>query len=60
MSYRLGRFLQVLGLLIIPIGMAGNILYKDTIRESHMLLTALIGSAMVGLGWYIQGRGPLP
>ena len=58
MRYRLGRFLQVVGLLIMPIGMAGNLLHPDTISESQILITLFTGAIVFGVGRVIQGPGP--
>ena len=55
MKYRIGRLLQVIGMLIVPIGMAGNLLDRETISESHILLTACVGLLIFGIGRYMQG-----
>jgi len=57
MAYRIGRLLQVLGLLVAPIGMAGNLLNRDTITERHVLLTLIFGAVLFGIGRTIQGPG---
>ncbi|MBX7105955.1 MAG: hypothetical protein K1X57_17870 [Gemmataceae bacterium] len=53
--YRIGRLLQVIGLLIAPIGMAGNLLDPNTITESHILLTLFGGLLLFGFGRAVQG-----
>ncbi|MFL5331314.1 MAG: hypothetical protein ACJ8C4_20700 [Gemmataceae bacterium] len=58
MRYRIGRFLQVAGMLIAPIGVAGNVLHPETVTEKHMLLTACAGLAIFGLGRFVQGPPP--
>lgn len=55
MLYRLGRLLQIAGLLIAPIGMAGNLLEPNTITESHILLTLFGGLLLFGFGRSMQG-----
>ncbi|MSU78477.1 MAG: hypothetical protein EXS16_10330 [Gemmataceae bacterium] len=49
MQYSTGRFLQLLGMLILPIAMAGEI------AESHglgrMLQWAVVGIVVFGIGW---------
>jgi hypothetical protein len=55
MRYRLGRLLQVTGLLIAPIGMVGNLLHPDTISESHILVTLGVGAGLFVFGRMIQG-----
>jgi hypothetical protein len=57
--YRLGRFLQLLGLLIAPVGMAGNLARQDLVSEGKMLLILGVGIAVFTLGWLIQ-RGAKP
>jgi hypothetical protein len=57
MGYRLGRLLQVLGLMVAPIGMAGNLLNRDTITERHVLLTLFLGAVLFFVGRSIQGPG---
>jgi hypothetical protein len=56
LRYKLGRFLQVVGMLIVPNGMAGNVLYKESITEKHVLGTACGGLLLFGIGTMIQGR----
>jgi hypothetical protein len=55
MAYRLGRFLQVLGLIIMPIGMAGNLLDKEAVKERHILMTLGIGCVVFFLGHSLVG-----
>ena len=58
MAYRIGRLLQVLGFLIVPIGAAGNVLHPESISEKHILLTLFIGATVFAIGRAIQGPGP--
>ncbi len=59
MLYRLGRFLQLLGLLIAPVGLAGNLARQDLVSEGRELGILLIGVLVFGLGWSLQqGRRP--
>ncbi len=57
--YRLGRFLQLLGLLIAPVGMAGNLARPDQVSEGKMLAILAGGIVVFGIGWLIQ-RGAKP
>jgi hypothetical protein len=59
MVYRLGRFLQLLGLLIAPVGMAGNLARPDQVSEGKMLGILGAGIVVFGIGWLIQ-RGAKP
>ena len=55
MRYRVGRFLQVAGMLIAPIGIAGNVLHPQTVTEKHMLMTCFAGVLFFIIGRTIQG-----
>jgi hypothetical protein len=57
MLYKLGRFLQLLGLLIAPAGVAGNIVHRDAVTEGTMLLILVIGGGVFALGWMLQQAG---
>jgi hypothetical protein len=53
MLYKLGRFLQLLGLLILPIAMAGNMV-DERLSLKHMLFLAGAGVVVFFLGWLLQ------
>jgi len=55
MRYKLGRFLQLVGLCIVPSGIAGNVLYPRQETESVMLTILGVGGFIFLLGWYVQG-----
>ena len=52
MVYKLGRFLQLLGLLILPIAMAGQMQERLSLKE--MLVGCGIGMAVFFVGWLLQ------
>ena len=54
MLFRIGRFLQVAGMLILPVGMAGNILDPDHVSVKDSLVVAAIGCLVFGAGWVLQ------
>ncbi len=56
MRYRLGRFLQLVGLCILPTGIAGNVLYPGAVTEGVMLTITALGAAIFAAGWFIQGK----
>jgi hypothetical protein len=58
MLYKLGRFLQFAGLVILPVAMAGNAAEKLDLKE--MLLLSLGGILFFGLGWLLQQAGKPP
>jgi hypothetical protein len=56
MRYRVGRFLQLMGLCIVPTGIAGNILYPGVVTEGVMLTILAGGGAVFAAGYLVQGR----
>jgi hypothetical protein len=57
MLYKLGRALQVAGMLILPVGMAGNILRPEQITVKDSLVIAGVGIVVFGIGWLLQQAG---
>jgi hypothetical protein len=57
MTYKLGRFLQLLGLLIAPVGIAGNLARPEEITVKISLAIAAGGMLVFLLGWLIQQAG---
>jgi hypothetical protein len=58
MLYKLGRFLQLAGMVILPVAMAGNAAEKLDLKQ--MLLLSLAGILVFGLGWLLQQAGKPP
>ena len=56
MLYKLGRFLQLLGLLILPAAIAGNVAREDQMDVKMSLTISGIGIAIFVVGWLIQQR----
>jgi hypothetical protein len=60
MLYRLGRFLQLLGLIIVPVALAGNLVelaggaFKLDLKE--MLLLSALGMVIFMIGLALQRR----
>jgi hypothetical protein len=52
MLYRLGRFLQFLGLIILPVAIAGNMAEKLDLRSSLGL--SGVGIIIFFAGWLLQ------
>jgi len=52
MVYKLARLLQLLGLILLPFAMAGNLAEK--LNEGQMLLVAGAGIALFLVGWLLQ------
>ena len=58
MLYKVGRFLQFAGLVILPVAMAGNAAEKLDLKE--MLFLCLAGILVFSLGWLLQQAGKPP
>jgi len=57
MLYKLGRFLQVVGMILVPIAIAGN-LAPDTPLDLRTSLTlSFLGVGIFSLGYLIQQVG---
>jgi hypothetical protein len=59
MLYKLGRFLQFLGLFVIlPVAMAGNLAERLSLKD--MLLLSAAGVGVFFFGWLLQQSGKAP
>jgi len=54
MLYKLGRFLQILGLLITPAGIAGNVVRQEEVDVKASLGIAAMGVGVFVVGWLVQ------
>jgi hypothetical protein len=52
MLYKLARFLQLAGLVILPVAMAGDMAGKVELKES--LTFSLVGILVFFVGWLLQ------
>ena len=52
MIYRIARFLQLAGLIILPIAISGNVAEKLDLRESLSL--SALGAIIFIIGWALQ------
>jgi hypothetical protein len=57
MLYRFGRALQVAGMIILPVGMVGNIVRPAQITVQESLTVAAVGIAVFAFGWLLQQGG---
>ncbi len=55
MRHQIGRFLQILGLCIVPSGIAGNVLYPQVVTEGTMLAILAAGASVFYIGGVIHG-----
>lgn len=52
MVYRLGRFLQLVGLIVLPFAISGNVAEKLDLKQS--LIVSGVGIAIFFVGWLLQ------
>jgi hypothetical protein len=57
MLYKLGRLLQIVGLILLPLAIAGNLAPENAIDLRTSLLISGAGILVFGLGWLIQQAG---
>jgi hypothetical protein len=57
MFYKLGRLLQLVGLLILPIAIAGNLAPNQPLNLRGVYLLLAVGIGVFWLGWQIQQAG---
>ncbi len=57
MLYKIGRFLQFVGLILLPIAMAGNLAPDTPVSLWRMLILTGAGVACFMLGRLIQNKG---
>jgi hypothetical protein len=60
MLYKLGRFLQLVGMLILPAAIAGNLAREDVVDLKTSLLISGAGVAVFVVGYLIQQLGKAP
>jgi hypothetical protein len=54
MLYKLGRLLQLLGLILLPIAIAGNVAREDQVDLKVSLGLSAVGVVIFVVGWLIQ------
>lgn len=54
MLYKLGRFLQVVGLILLPVAIAGNVAREDQVSLKLSLTLSAVGVGVFVLGWWLQ------
>jgi uncharacterized membrane protein YGL010W len=55
MLYRLGRILQFVGLILLPVAIAGDLTERIDLRRSLSL--SAVGVAVFTVGWLLQQAG---
>jgi hypothetical protein len=54
MLYKVGRFLQLVGLFLLPVAIAGNVAREDQVNLKLSLTLSAVGIAVFVLGWWLQ------
>ena len=57
MLYKIGRFLQLLGLIILPVGVSGNLARPEEVTVKTTLLIAAAGLGVFYVGRLLQRAG---
>jgi hypothetical protein len=57
MLYRVGRLLQVVGLILLPVAIAGNIAPGPPLDLRESLSLSAVGMLVFGVGWLLQQAG---
>jgi hypothetical protein len=55
--YRLGRTLQIVGMLLLPLAVAGNLSPEKTLSLKESLMLSGAGICVFILGWLLQQAG---
>jgi hypothetical protein len=57
MLYKLGRFFQLIGMIFLPVGIAGNLAREDVIDLKTSLAISGAGIGIFAIGWLLQQAG---
>jgi hypothetical protein len=57
MLYKLGRLLQMVGLVLLPVAMAGNLVPDAPVSLRNMLALMALGVVIFFIGWKMQEIG---
>ncbi len=57
MLYQLGRLLQVIGMIVLPLAIVANVAPEHAIDLRTSLTFSSIGIGIFGVGWLIQQAG---
>jgi hypothetical protein len=60
MRYTLARFLQLLGLILLPVGIAGNVARPEIVGIREVLIITTVGIGVFYLGWLLQRSSNRP
>jgi len=54
MLYKLGRLLQILGMILLPLAIAGNLSPEPPLDLRESLTLSALGILVFGLGYFLQ------
>jgi hypothetical protein len=57
MLYKLGRFLQIVGLILLPLAIAGNLSPERPMDLRQSLTLSAVGIIVFGVGYFLQQSG---
>ena len=57
MLYKLGRVLQIVGLILLPLAIAGNLAPERTLDLRASLTLSALGVIVFGAGYFLQQAG---
>lgn len=57
MLYKLGRLLQIIGLILLPLAIAGNLSPERPMDLRQSLTLSAIGIVVFGVGYFLQQAG---
>ena len=57
MLYKLGRLLQIIGLILLPLAIAGNLSPERPMDLRSSLTLSAVGIVVFGLGYLLQQMG---
>jgi hypothetical protein len=57
MLYKIGRFLQLVGMILLPVAIAGEVMPDQRLNLRESLTLSAVGVVLFTLGWLIQQAG---
>ena len=55
--YKLGRLMQLVGMILLPLAIAGNLSPEHTLNLKESLMLSGTGVAVFAVGWLLQQAG---
>jgi len=54
MRHKIGRFLQLVGLILLPVGMAGNLARPEDFGTTSLFVMLMVGGCVFTVGYLLQ------